>query len=55
MVIMVNGHVGPKGNRLKAVWTITCLKSGYMARKKRIGQTFEVVHRLTGMKVETRV
>jgi hypothetical protein len=38
MVIMVNGHVGPKGNRLK-VWespfrTITRPKIGYMAWKR---------------------
>jgi hypothetical protein len=40
--IMVNDHVGPKGNRLKVsespFGTITCLKIGYMAWKKRIGK-----------------
>jgi hypothetical protein len=40
---MVNDHVGPKTNQLKvleiAFGTITCLKIGYMAWKKRIGQT----------------
>jgi len=39
---MVNDHVGPKRNQLKglgiAFGTITCLKIGYMAWKKRIGQ-----------------
>ena len=43
---MVNDHVGPKGNRLKVsespFGTITCLKSGYMAWKKRIGKTLEI-------------
>jgi hypothetical protein len=42
---MVNGHVGPKRNRLKVseqpFRTITYLKSGYMASKKRIGQALE--------------
>jgi len=42
---MVNDDVGPKGNRLKVsespFGTITCLKIGYMAWKKRIGQTLE--------------
>jgi hypothetical protein len=46
MVIMVNDHVGPKGNRLK-VWEsplgqLPARKIGYMAWKKRIGQTLEL-------------
>ena len=55
---MVNDHVGPKGNRLKVsespFGTITCLKIGYMAWKKRIGHTLENRYRL-GMKDETQV
>src|SRR5712675_172060 len=42
--IMVNDHVGPKGNRLKVsespFGTITCLKIGYMAWKKRIAEGY---------------
>jgi hypothetical protein len=53
--IMVNGHVGPKGNRLK-VWESP---SGHHLPENRphgLEETdwSQVVYRLAGMKVETR-